>query len=238
MAEHRETITSEEIPRLLGILEGRDVKAQCDALTRLCPCRSRCDDREIWLTIVHAHECSPDAEVRDRARHAIDTLREHARTDPDLRELARWLSDRDGTGRLKRSVSHGRVTSRDMPRLLEILDGDDAEAQCDALRHLCPCRNRRYDREVWLAIFRAYENAEGVAVRDQALHAIETLRERVRTDPRSQELVRWLADEGADVLALEHAIPVWNPRHVRAGAKLPPIPRWERGHRSKPNKQR
>ena len=60
----------------------------------------------------------------------------------------------------------------------------------------------------------------------------------MRTDPRSQELVRWLADQGADVLALEHAIPVWNPRHVRAGAKLLPIPRWERGHRSKPNKQR
>lgn len=130
----------------------------------------------------------------------------------------------------------GHITSRDIPRLLDALAGGDAEAQCDALRDLCPCRNRRYDREVWRAIFAAYEGSEVAAVRDQALHAIETLRGRVRTDPRSQELVCWLAEQGVADLAM--TLPEWQPRPPRRGADLPPIPRWERGHRSRPNKQR
>lgn len=149
----------------------------------------------------------------------------------------------------KQERTERRVTSRDVPRLLEALAGNDVEAQCDALRDLCPCRNRRYDREVWRAIFDAYASSEDASVRDQAIHAIETLRGRVRTDPRSQELVRWLAEQGVvDPLGLETAIPLWNPRPtvrrcpLRATpwhkAGLPPIPRWERGHRSRPNKQK
>ncbi len=131
------------------------------------------------------------------------------------------------------------ITSRDIPRLLDALAGGDAEAQCDALRDLCPCCNRRYDRAVWRAIFEAYEDSEIAAVRDQALHAIETLRGRVRTDPRSQDLVRWLAAQGIpDPLGLQMVLPQWQPRPARPGADLPPIPRWERGHRSRRNKRR
>src|SRR5437763_321391 len=49
-----------------------------------------------------------------------------------------------------------RLTSQDVPGVLEVLAGSDEDAQCEALTRLCPCRNRRYDREVWLAIPRAY----------------------------------------------------------------------------------
>ena len=130
-----------------------------------------------------------------------------------------------------------RVTSRDVPGLLEALAGNDVEAQCDALRDLCPCRNRRYDREVWRAIFDLYAGSEEASVRDQAIHAIETLRGRVRIDPRSQELVRWLGEQDvAEPFGLEAAIPLW--RTVGRKSSLPPMPRWERGHRSRPNKQR
>ena len=50
-------------------------------------------------------------------------------------------------------------------------------------------------------------------VRDQAFHAIDTLLTRARTDPRSQELLKWLAEQGiCESLALEEAVPVWQPR--------------------------
>ena len=65
-----------------------------------------------------------------------------------------------------------RITARDVPRLLETLNGCDDEAKDAVLRDLCPCRNRRYDREVWAAIYDAYEQGE---TRHQAAHAIGTL---------------------------------------------------------------
>src|SRR5438045_6101121 len=114
-----------------------------------------------------------------------------------------------------------------MPRIRETRAEGDGDARRDALRRLCPCRARRYDREVWLAIFRAYGEAEEDGIRDQAQHAIETLRQRVRADPRSQELVRWLAEQEGIEMELETAIPVWNPRPRGA----PPVPRWERPRR-------
>jgi hypothetical protein len=127
-----------------------------------------------------------------------------------------------------------RITSRDVPRILEALESNDPETQCAALRSLCPCRNRRYDREVWVEIFRAYTEDETGEVRDQAQHAIDTLIMRARTDPRSQELIRWLSEQEAVPFPLEGAIPVWRPRT----AGLPPIPRWERSRRSRSNRRR
>lgn len=237
MTQHNEEISAEEAARLQAILDGHDFEAQCDALSRLCPCRSRCYDREIWRAILHAGDSSVDAEVRHRAEHAIDTLREHARNDPEAQELARWLAPYDGSGRLQKSVT-GRITARDVPRLIEILEGEDSMAQCDALTGLCPCRNRVYDKEVWRAIFCAYEETDNADVRDKAAHAIQTLRERVRIDPRSQELVLSLASENATAAVLESAVPVWNPRTPRTRRGELPIPRFERSHRSKANKPR
>lgn len=134
-----------------------------------------------------------------------------------------------------------RITARDVPRILETLNGCDDEAKHDALRDLCPCRNRRYDKEVWAAIYDAYEKGDA-AIRDQAGHAIGTLQGRIRTDPRSQGLAGWLAQEIPAAAALALHIPVWNPKPVFAApgknAKPLAVPRFERTHRSKKNKQR
>ena len=133
-------------------------------------------------------------------------------------------------------AGHGsRVTSRDVPGLIDILEGTDDEAQCGALRDLCPCRNRRYDREVWVAILRTFADSPSPAVRDAAHHAIDTLRERARKDPRTQELVGWLtAHEPALAAALRNTVPVWyeRPRLPRGLV----VPRFERSHRSRKNK--
>ncbi len=131
-----------------------------------------------------------------------------------------------------------RITARDVARILETLNGCDDEAKHDALRDLCPCRNRRYDREVWAAIYDAYEHGDA-AIRDQAGHAIGTLQGRIRTDPRSQELAGWLAQEIPAAAALALQIPVWNPKPLfMGGAKSLAVPRFERTHRSRKNKQR
>ena len=132
-----------------------------------------------------------------------------------------------------------RVTSRDVPRLLEILESEDGEAQCGALRSLCPCRNRRYD-EVWLAILHVYAETDSAAVRDSASHAMETLRGRAKTDPRSQELLRWLGANEPELAApLGDAVPVWYDKSALSRTtRALVIPRWERSHRSRANKQR
>ena len=130
-----------------------------------------------------------------------------------------------------------RITARDVPRLLETLNGCDDAAKDAALRDLCPCRNRRYDKEVWAAIYDAYEQGE---TRHQAAHAIGTLQGRIRTDPRSQELARWLANEIPAAASLALEIPIWNPKPLFAGSGAKPlsIPRFARTHRSKKNKQK
>ena len=104
-----------------------------------------------------------------------------------------------------------RVRSRDIPKLLDTLACDDPTAQADTLTLLCPCRNVRYDKEVWVAIFRAAQSSENHIVRDKAGHAIGTLRERARTDPRSQALVNWLVEQELAPRDLVEAVPTWRP---------------------------
>lgn len=244
----RDKIGPEDIPRLLAALDCGDRESRQAALRVLCPCRNRTQDRALWTAICQAvDDFRTTAEVRDQAFHALQTLVEYADRDADYRELLDWLLaqglvwlplekpqpplNRDGTKRKERE----RVTARDMPRLMEILACGDWEAQKRTLTLLCPCRNPQYDRHVWRTIFEAYENAETGAVRDQAGHAIGTLLERGRTDPRSQELLTWLAEQGVcSSLALKEAVPVWQPRQ---GSGLY-IPRFERSPRSKANRRR
>lgn len=138
-----------------------------------------------------------------------------------------------------------RVTARDARCLLETLtseacddndDNADSDAKVAALRDLCPCRSRRYDRDVWAAIFHAHAANGDAAVRDQAGHAIDELKNRVRTDPRTQTLVLELAGEIPAAAPLAALVPVWNPRPAGKG-RLPVIPRFERGHRSNRSKK-
>jgi len=130
-----------------------------------------------------------------------------------------------------------KITSRDIPRLLETLACDDPKAQVETLTLLCPCRNVRYDKEVWLAIFRASHCTESHGVRDRAEHAIGTLRERARTDPRTQELVIWLVEQGAASDSLADAIPAWRP-FVSPFVNGLTIPRYQHPSRSRKNRRR
>jgi hypothetical protein len=234
------TITSEELAELQAVLDAYDGDpgAQCEALTRLCPCRSRWDDPDVWRSILHAQECSPDPKVRHQAEHAVDTLRIYARTNPHFADLAGRLDRETGSALLSPPLVKGKLTSKDVPHLIEVLEGDDAGAQCDALHHLCPCRNRSYDTAAWAAVFRAFEETENAAVRDGAHHAIDTLKSRLRTDPRSQDLVRQLAAASPTAAMLANAVPEWNPRAPVTAKGLPTIPRFERGRRSRKNKPR
>lgn len=128
-----------------------------------------------------------------------------------------------------------RVRSRDLPELLEAIACGDAKSQKAALELLCPCRNPRYDLEVWRAIFTAYAEATHPGVRDQAGHAIGTLRERAKDDPRSQELIARLQAEGLDSHSLSDAVPVWVP-NLRGNGLY--IPRYEPPRRSRANRRR
>ena len=130
-----------------------------------------------------------------------------------------------------------RITSREVADLLDDLRCDDQEAQEGALRALCPCRNRRYDRDAWRAIFLVYKTSEAESVRDAAAHAIQTLHGRARSDPRSQDLLRWLEAEGVCDPLPEALLPVWRPRLHWAQGQIP-IPRWERPRRSRANRRR
>lgn len=130
-----------------------------------------------------------------------------------------------------------KVRSRDVPRLLELLACDDAAAQAETLTLLCPCRNVRYDKEVWTAIFQAAKCLGTPLVKDRAGHAIGTLKERARTDPRSQVLVRWLINEGIAPPEMEEAIPQWKP-FLFGDVNGHPIPRYVRPSRSAKNRSR
>ena len=244
-----------DVPRLLKALSYGDAKMQQDTLGLLCPCRNKVYDREIWreifrtydeAAVVAAVRSDPAFEaVRHRALHAIQTLHEKAASEPPAQEILDWLTaqgvdtaprDRDKAApRAKEPKPRGRVTFRDVPRLLETLSCGEADAKTHTLELLCPCRNRRYDKEVWLAIFDAYENGENGTVRDQAGHAIDTLRERARTDPRTQELLLWLAQQNIASFKLESAVPVWKP-NLRGNGLY--IPRFEHAPRSKANRKR
>jgi hypothetical protein len=243
----KRNISPEAIPELLADLACEDPDAQRKTLGLLCPCRSRCFDKDIWIAVCCAYDSPYTTErVKGQAFHALETLVERARTDLRYQELLDWLTAQhfltlplENTHPVRKKSKQGRkqedkITSRDIPRLMETLDCGDPDAQQHTLKLLCPCRNPRYDRHVWLAIFRAYEHGETGQVRDQAGHAIGTLRERARTDPRSQEMLHWLAEQGVCSLPLESDVPVWQER-PSPGLY---IPRWERSPRSKTNRRR
>src|SRR5437016_14071314 len=89
-----------------------------------------------------------------------------------------------------------KITPEDLPRLMETLSGENAAAQQQALRMLCPCRNRVYDRDVWVEIYRALDSPLGEEVRDRAEHAVKTLEERAQTSEEAKELLDWLERSG------------------------------------------
>ncbi len=225
-------------------------ETQQGLLRLLCPCRTRCFADEVWAAICRAYDSPESApRVRDQAFHALETLVDRARTDARWKEMLTHLKEqgllalplekplpttKKPTAAKKREP---KVRSWDLPRLLATLECGDPQEQKDTLRSLCPCRNPRYDQEVWLAIFRAYECEENVLVRDQAFHAIDTLFKRARIDPRSQELLRWLADQGVVPQTLDGVIPEWQPVG-RGGLNGLYIPRYERSPRSKANRRR
>jgi hypothetical protein len=241
-------LTAEEISGLLEMMTCDDSTAQRHALREVCPCRNRCEDQEVWLAVCHAYNTpGADQHVQDTAFHALETLVERARTDATWQEMRDWLvaqgalwvplekpGARTRQSREERKLAT-RITAKDVPRLLDDLACGDPETKEHALGLVCPCRNRNYDKQLWLAIFRAYEGGETGEVRDKAGHAIGTLLERARIDPRSQKLLRELAAEGVDSLPLDTAVPVWIP-NLRGNGLY--IPRFERTPRSKANRRR
>ena len=248
MPKNKQEFSPQELEACLLTLDGEETTAQQVLLRDLCPCRSRCYDPTVWLAICRALD-SPYKEVQHQAEHALETLLERAKTDEPSRELRDWLVGKNAfllsLGRLvtprKKSrearKQEDKVTSWDMPCLLDILEGDQPEDKQKVLRLLCPCRNPHYNKDVWKTVFQAAETGEEGTVRDQAQHAIQTLRERARTDPRSQELLVELVEEGIVVAGLEDILPVWNPQG-RAGLNGLYIPRYEVPSRSRKNRAR
>lgn len=245
-----------ELPQLLQELNEGNHQAQRDILRRLCPCRSRCYEGEAWLAIFHIYHTSQAEEVRNQAEHAIETLRQFAQVSARAEELVRWLAeahsielpDKEPKPAAQRKPVKINIAYH-LPQLVAALEGTDSEAQCNALQQLCPCRNRCYDKAVWLKIFELRDNPAAPRVRDQANHAIDTLlRERVRIDPRSRDLVRWLRQQR--VLPYESSKPVRvaptyavlnqaDPGAPMAVAQSDlQIPVWERSRRSKTNRRR
>ena len=128
-----------------------------------------------------------------------------------------------------------KIHGKEIPQLLETIRCGDPKDQKDALTLLCPCRNPRYDIEIWRTIISAQTSADSIEARDQAGHAIGTLRERARTDPRSQELILRLKEEGVGGAELAAAVPTWQP--ILRGDGLY-IPRFVAMPRSKANRRR
>jgi hypothetical protein len=252
MPKIKKGFSPQELQACLLTLDTEDPAAQQVLLRDLCPCRARCYDQTVWLAICRALDSPQDA-VQHQAQHAIETLLERAKTDEASRELRDWLLNKHAfilsLGRLETPRKKSRearkqeekvtskVTSQDMPRLLDILEGDQPEEKQKVLRLLCPCRNPHYNKEVWKTVFQTAEAGEDGSIRDQAQHAIATLRERARTDPRSQDLLQQLAQEGVELPGLEDILPVWNPLG-RAGLNGLYIPRYEVPSRSKKNRAR
>ena len=73
-SEDKKLTASGKIYSLILVLDtGGSSEEKCDALTRLCPCRNRIYDREVWQRIFMASE-DDDWQVRQKEKHAIDTL--------------------------------------------------------------------------------------------------------------------------------------------------------------------
>lgn len=130
-----------------------------------------------------------------------------------------------------------RLRSTDIPSLIRLIEDGDEIEQADVLTLVCPCRNVRYDRELWLAIFRTAASTSSRLVHDRATHAIMTLKKRARFDPRSQELIAWLSSGGVVGADLQEAVPVWRPNPY-ANLNGLFIPRFERPSRSRSNRRR
>jgi len=239
-----------DVPMLLEALACGDATVQQQTLGVLCPCRNRVYEIEVWREIFRVYSEADMAievrgdktmrEVRNRAAHAIQTLNEFARTQEMARELIKSLetygiTTRLDTVRKTKRVEMNKLASQRLEVIEETLACGTHEDQKELLTALCPCRNRRYDQNVWLAIFRAAEEGETGAIRDQAGHAIGTLMERVKTDPRSQKLVRTLMEEGLIARLTDDAIPTWIP-NLRSNGLY--IPRFERSPRSKANRRK
>ncbi len=248
MAKIKRDFSSQELQACLLTLDGEESDAQKVLLRDLCPCHARCYDRTIWLAICRAFD-SPQKEIQHQAEHAIETLLERAETDEKSLELRDWLLERNAfaisVGRLEKPRKKSRearkqkekVTPQDMPRLLDILEGDHSEDKQKVLHMLCPCRNPHYNKNVWKTVFRMADAGEDGQIRDGARHAIGTLRERARTDPRSQDLLQQLAKDGVVTPSLLDTIPVWSPLG-RAGLNGLYIPRYEPHTRTKKNRAR
>src|SRR5579871_3684061 len=156
-------ITVNDVPRLLKTLACGDEAARRETLGLLCPCRNRIYDKDIWLAIFRTYQEADmaitmrgreDQElVRDRARHAIETLHEHAGFDQDAKALLDELAAEGVDTQVrpeKKCVAaklpdgprkSARITSRDVPRLLESLSCGDDNDRKHTLQLLCPCRN-------------------------------------------------------------------------------------------------
>lgn len=250
MANSKGKLTIDDVPMLLEALTCGDTTVQQKTLGILCPCRNRVYDREIWREIFRLYDEASVMvlvrnqahyeQVRERAAHAIQTLHEFARTEPEAQAVLDALKAEGVDTPLatkcspKAEASH-RLARQALESIQETLACGEAEDQKALLTALCPCRNRRYDRDVWLAIFQAYAQAEAPMVRDQAYHAIDTLLQRARTDPRSQELLRRLATEESITIPVADAIPTWQP-NLRGNGLY--IPRFEHSPRSKSNRRR
>lgn len=229
---------TEDLQALIRQMEEASPEDERDLLRHLCPCRSRVYEPEVWLRIFNACDAG-DPLVRHQAKHAVETLWARANgSPPDARAqgIFQQMSELGYAWPPQPEVEprSEKIAPGELPRLLQALRGEDPDAKARALRLLCPCRNRRYDREVWLAIMEAYEDASTGRERDQAGHAVGTLLERARIDPRSQELLCWLAQQREWSLPLEDAIPTWK----RRPAGGPFVPPYERPRRSRSNRRR
>jgi hypothetical protein len=80
--------------------------------------------------------------------------------------------------------------------LLGLLGAESPEDLVPVLRMLCPCRNLCYDQAVWARITALSVDHPVWWVREQALHALVTVRERARFDRHAVELLQWLAEQG------------------------------------------
>ena len=131
MPRIKKDFSTQELEACLLTLDGEETTAQQVLLRDLCPCRSRCYDRTVWLAICRARDSS-QPEVRHQAEHALETLLERARTDEQSQELRDWLLAKSAfemsLGRLETPGKQPRevrkrkekVTSQDMPRLLDL----------------------------------------------------------------------------------------------------------------------
>lgn len=200
-----------------------------------CPCRNRYYDKEIWRAILKARDTATDAKTRDRANHVIATLRERARFDTRSLELLLWLREQgydvyfspwlqQQVERHPERTPHlPKVTTADVPALIEALASDDPDEQQQALNVLCPGRARQYNRRVWFLLFSTCNSADPT-LSQQAQQATHRLLEFAANDPRAHELLPWLYRElyGTEPATDNHEdlLPAltWTPEHPFAHA--------------------